>query len=163
MLCTPPRQLMRSFASLLLVVSTFAACATTGEYGTDEIEVTDTKADAAGGELKLRTGETSVWVTKDLVRRQGANGPEFALTGRASRNVNGGMGFVIDDPYGDFAKKTARTWEVTWPASYVAGLADGVNQFVRLDFVHSNGRPDSLTVRALVRPRLLSFSGSSKI
>ncbi|MGE3767574.1 MAG: hypothetical protein AB7L94_35295 [Kofleriaceae bacterium] len=153
---------MRLLASLLLA-STIAACATTGEYDTDEIEVTDGKADVVGGELKLRTGETSVWVTKELVRREGANGPEFAMKGRASRNVNGGLGFVMDDPYGDFAKKTARTWEVTWPANYVAGLADGVNQFVRLDFVHSNGRPDSLTLRAQVRPRLLSFTGSSKI
>jgi hypothetical protein len=151
---------MRLLASLLLA---FTACATTGDFETDEIEVTDSKADAEGTELKLRTGETSVWAGKDLVRRQGASGPEFALVGRASRNVTGGMGFVIDDPYGDFAKKTARTWEVTWPADYVAGLIDGVNQFVRLDFVHSNGRPDSLTLRAQVRPRLRTFTGSSKI
>ena len=151
---------MRLLASLLFA---FTACATTADYETDEIEVTDGKADVEGAELKLRTGETSVWVTKDLVRRQGANGPEFALAGRASRNVTGGLGFVIDDPYGDFAMKTARTWEVTWPANYVTTLLDGVNQFVRLDFVHSNGRPDALTVRAQVRPRLSSFAGSSKI
>jgi hypothetical protein len=151
---------MRLLASLLFA---FTACATTGDFETDEIEVTDSKADAVGGELKLRTGETTVWVDKHLVRRQGANGPEFAMSGRASRNVTGGMGFVIDDPYGDFAQKTARTWDVTWPADYVAGLLDGVNQFVRLDFVRSNGRPDALTVRAQVRPRLLSFAGSSKI
>lgn len=153
---------MRLLASLLLA-STIAACATTGEYDTDELDLTDGKADAEGSELKLRTGETSVWVDKTLVRRTGANGPEFALTGRASRNVNGGLGFVADDPYGEFAKKTARTWEVTWPANYVTGLADGVNQFVRLDFVRSSSRPDSLTLRAQVRPRLLSFTGSSKI
>lgn len=149
---------MRLLASLLFA-STIAACATTGEYDTDEIEVTDSKADAAGGELKLRTGETSVWVTQNLVRREG----KFVMAGRASRNVNNGLGFVIDDPYGDFATKTARTWEVTWPTNYVRTLMDGVNQFVRLDFTHSNGRPDSLTVRAQVRPRLSTFSGSSKI
>jgi len=155
---------MRTLASLFIAM-TVSACATTdGDYGTDEIEVgTDGKADVEGGELKLRTGETSVWVGKDLVRRQGTNGPEFVMAGRASRNVNNGLGFVIDDPYGDFATKTARTWEVTWPANYVTTLLDGVNQFVRLDFVHSNGRPDSLTVRAQVRPRLLTFTGSSKI
>lgn len=155
---------MRTLASLLIAL-TVSACATTdGDYGTDEIEVgTDGKADVVGGELRLRTGETSVWITKDLVRREGANGREYVLSGRASRNVTGGLGFVSDDPYGDFAKKSARTWEVTWPWHHVAGLADGVNQFVRLDFVRSSGRPDSLTVRAQVRPRLRTFAGSSKI
>ncbi len=151
---------MRLLASLLFA---FTACATTADFATDEIEVTDNTADVVGGELKLRTGETSVWVTKELVRREGANGPEVVLRGRASRNVTGGQSFVIDDPYGDFAKKTARTWEVVWPAHDIAGLLDGTNQFVRLDFVRSNGRPDALTVRAQVRPRLLSFAGSSKI
>lgn len=149
---------MRLLASLLLA-STIAACATTGEYDTDEIEVTDGKADVEGAELKLRTGETSVWVTQNLARR----GNVFVMSGRASRNVNSGLGFVMDDPYGDFAKKSARTWEVTWPTNYVRGLIEGTNQFVRLDFPHSSGRPDSLTVRAVVRPRLSTFSGSSKI
>lgn len=151
----------RLFASLLLSVT---ACATTGgDYETDELEVTDDTADVTGTELKVRTADTSVWVGKDLVRRSTGSGAQFALVGRASRNVTSGLGFVIDDPYGDFATKTARTWEVTWPANYVTTLADGVNQFVRLDFTHSNGRPDSLTLRALVRPRLVSFTGSSKI
>jgi hypothetical protein len=155
---------MRLLASLVLAASTVgtlgvSACATTGDYDTDEIEVTDGKADVEGTELKLRTGDTSVWVTQDLARR----GNVFVMSGRASRNVNNGLGFVIDDPYGDFAKKTARTWEVTWPTNYVHTLMDGTNQFVRLDFPHSSGRPDSLTVRAFVHPRLSTFTGSSKI
>jgi hypothetical protein len=73
------------------------------------------------------------------------------------------MGFVIDDPYGDFAKRTARTFEVTWPVSVARTLADGVNQFVRLSFPHSSGRPDSLTARAVVRPRFTSFGGASNV
>ena len=155
---------MRTLASLFIAM-TVSACATTdGDYGTDEIEVgTDGKADVEGGELKLRTGETSVWVGKDLVRRQGTNGPEFVMAGRASRNVNNGLGFVIDDPYGDFATKTARTFEVTWPVSSARTLADGTSQFIRLELAPSTGRPSSLTSRVIVRPRLAAFTGSSKI
>ncbi|MEJ7596815.1 MAG: hypothetical protein WKG01_02795 [Kofleriaceae bacterium] len=152
-------------AYVSLLVSLVACAEPQAESDVDEVEVAgedDGKADAST-EIKVRTGETSVWMTKQLERRDTPDGAVWALRGRASRNVTGGMGFVLDDPYGDFAVRTARTYEVTWPASTLRTLVDGVNQFVRLEFAPSTGRPDVLTTRVVVRPRLAGFTGSSSI
>ena len=146
-----------------LFVCVLAACAAEPDFLDDEIEIDpDAKADAAD-ELKVRTGETSVWMNRELARRDTADGSLFVMRGRASRNITEGMGFIIDDPYGDFAQRSARTFEVTWPISTARTLADGVDQFVRLTFPHSSGRPDALTARAIVRPRFETFTGSSEI
>ncbi len=146
-----------------LFVCVVAACAAEPEFLDDEIEIDpDGKADAAD-ELKVRTGETSVWMTRELSRRDTPDDSLFVMRGRASRNITEGMGFVIDDPYGDFAQRGARSFEVTWPVSTARTLVDGVDQFVRLSFPHSSGRPDSLTARAVVRPRFASFTGSGDI
>ena len=158
---------MRALASTLAISLGLAACESTGDdAGTVEVDLsteTGGKADASG-EVRLRAGETTVWVTSPLVRRTDATGQaHYVLRGRTSRNLEGGNGYIIDDPYGEFAQQTARTWEVTWATNLVRTLADGTNQFVALNFVHSSGRPDALTLRAQVRPRLLSFAGSSKI
>jgi hypothetical protein len=161
-----PRRVEMRFAPALFTSLCLFACADDGPEGDlDEVEVSaddDGKADTAS-ELKVRTGETSVWMTKQLERRETPDGVVFALRGRASRNVTDGMGFVFDDPYGDFATRTVRTFEVTWPASTLRSLADGVNQFVRLHFTPSRGRPDVLTTRVVVRPRLGGFTGSSSV
>ncbi len=142
-----------------LFVCVLAACAAEPDFLDDEVEIDpDGKADAAS-EVSVRTGETTVWMRPELERR----GDLFVLRGRASRNITEGMGFIIDDPYGDFAQRSARTFEVTWPVSTARTLVDGVDQFVRLSFTHSNGRPDALTARAVVRPRFASFTGSSNI
>ncbi|CAN5842969.1 hypothetical protein BH11MYX2_BH11MYX2_27180 [soil metagenome] len=143
-----------------------AGCADQASTPTDEISVGEDgdggKADSAG-ELSLRTGDTTVWVRQLIERRTGENGPEYVLRGRTSRNVTDGNGYIIDDPFGDFATKSARTWELVWSPDYVRMLADGTNQFVGLNFAHSATRPDSLTLRAQIRPRIVSFTGSSKI
>jgi hypothetical protein len=152
------------FRTLALVLAV-AACADGGDSVLDETEVSpelDTKADASS-ELSVRAGETTLWVNKTLARRDGVNGPEYVLRGRTSRNITDGRGFIFDDVYGEFAKKTARTFEMTWTVSTARSLVDGVNQFIGLTFVHSSTRPDSLTARVVVRPRLVTFSGSSKI
>lgn len=142
-----------------LVILGLAACAAEGEFLDDEVELeADGKADAAA-ELSVRTGETTVWMRQALERR----GDQFVMRGRASRNVIEGMGFIIDDPYGQFEIKSARTFEVTWSVSEARTLVDGVDQFVRMVYPHSNGRPDSLTARAIVRPRFSTFTGSSSI
>ncbi|MGE0872810.1 MAG: hypothetical protein AB7P03_29920 [Kofleriaceae bacterium] len=155
-----------AFVSLALVVAGACTDSTSNDDGDDITEVDasgdDGKADAAS-ELKVRTGETSVWMTKQLERRETADGPLFVLRGRASRNITSGTGFVFDDPYGDFASNTPRTFEVAWPVSTARTLVDGVDQFVRLQFVHSATRPDTLTSRVVVRPRLAAFTGSSSI
>lgn len=143
----------------LSVFVLLAACAAEPEFLDDEVEVDpDGKADAAS-ELSVRTGQTTIWMRRELERR----GDLFVMRGRASRNITEGMGFIIDDPYGDFAQRSARSFEVTWPVSTARTLVDGVDQFVRLTFPHSSGRPDALTARAIVRPRFASFTGSTAI
>ncbi len=152
----------------VLVCLLLTACAGEDSFVDDEVEVgadDDGKADA-DSELRVRTGDTTVWMTKTLARKDPSGSGDndvFTLRGHASRTVTDGMGFVFDDPYGDFAKTGTRSFEVSWPVSTARTLVDGTNQFVRLQFPHSNGRPDSLTARAIVRPRLGSFTGSPSV
>ncbi len=113
----------------------------------------------ANSEVSVRAGETTLWIRRDVARV----GDRYVLRGRTSRNLTDGNGFVFDDPYGDFAQKSARTFELTWPVSTARTLADGVDQFVTLHFTPSSDRPDSLTARLVVRPRLAAFTGSSRI
>lgn len=151
-----------ALASVLIVV---AACAGAGDVEVAETEVSpelDGKADATT-ELSVRAGETTLWVQRTLAVRDGENGPEVVLRGRTSRTLVDGRGFIFDDVYGDFAQKSPRVFELTWPLSTARGLVDGVDQLIGLSFVHSSSRPDHLTARAVVRPRLGAFTGSTKI
>jgi hypothetical protein len=153
---------MRSLLGLVLVL---AACADSGDSLVDEVEVSpelDGKADATT-ELSVRAGDTTLWVAKAVARREGANGAEFVLRGRTSRTLTDGRGFIFDDVYGDFAQKSPRVFELTWPVSTARSLVDGVDQFIGMSFTHSSSRPDNLTARVVVRPRLVAFTGSSKI
>jgi hypothetical protein len=133
---------------------------------TDEVEVgaedDGGKADS-DGQLSLRAGDTTVWVTQLIERRTTGVATQYVLEGKTSRNLEGGNAFVIDDPFGDFASSSPRTWEVAWSEDYVRMLADGTNQFVALNLKHSSGKADSVTARIQLRPRLTSISGSSKI
>jgi hypothetical protein len=154
---------MRGYLACLVI--TVAACAGAGESVVDEVEVSpelDGKADSAS-EVTVRAGDTTLWVSKTVAHRFGANGPEYVLRGRTSRNIVDGRGFIFDDVYGDFAQQSARVFELTWPVSTARGLVDGVNQFIGLSFVPSATRPEHLTARVVVRPRLHSFTGSTKI
>jgi hypothetical protein len=147
-----------------LVCVALVACASGGDPLSDETEVSADelgKADAA--ELSVRAGETTLTVAKDLALRTGPDGAEFVLRGKTSRTLADGRGFIFDDVYGDWAKKSARVFELTWPVSTARSLVDGVDQFIGLSFVHSSTRPDHLTARVVVRPRLAAFTGSSKI
>lgn len=149
------------FAPLLSLL-VLSACAVDGEVVTDEAELPDGddgKADGAS-ELTVRAGETSVWVDKVITRdtRDGAEG--VVLHGRASRNLTGGFAFVLDDPYGQYDVRSARTFEVRWTTSELTTLLVGVNQFINLQFVHSSSRPDALTARVVARGRMGEFSGT---
>jgi hypothetical protein len=154
---------MRRLACLGFLLPSLAACA--GAAGDDTDEVTanaDTKADAST-ELRVRAGDTTLWMNQLVTRRDGAGGPELVMRGRTSRDLVSGRAFIFDDIYGDFAQRSTRTFEVVWPVSTARGLVDGVAQFVGLEFKHSSTRPDALTARAIVRPRLSSFTGSSRL
>ncbi len=150
-----------SFSAVALLLSG-AACSIDPESTTDEAEVAldeEGKADAAT-ETRVRTGETSVWVRNEIRRETRADGRQvFVVRGRTSRDVTDGTAFVFDDVVGDWAKLSARTYEVTY-ATDDGGLLDGQDHFVRLHFKPSAGRPDVLTTRVVARPRLGSFSGT---
>ncbi|HEY4178904.1 MAG TPA: hypothetical protein VGM90_18785 [Kofleriaceae bacterium] len=153
---------MRTYLIAALLLGACAdQAATTGEVEVSE-DGDGGKADSAG-ELSLRAGDTTVWLTQQIERRAGANGTQYVLHGRASRNLTYGNAFIADDPFGDFEQKTARTFEVTWSDDYALMLTSGTNQFVGVEFTHSSSRPDNLTARVQLRPRVLSSSGSSKI
>lgn len=142
----------------LVLVAFLVGCAGGASDGSETEVGADATSDPTA-ELTVRTSDTTLTVTRDLIRR----GDLFVLRGKTSRTLTGGFGFVTDDPYGDFAQQSARVFELTWPVSTARTLADGVDQFVGLDFVHASGKPDALTGHVIVRPRLASFTGSSKI
>jgi hypothetical protein len=109
--------------------------------------------------LRARAGDTTLWVDRYVERR----GDRFDIRARTSRNLTEGTGFIFDDVYGAFEAKSARTFTVSYFESELGGLAGGVPLFVRTGFLPSSGRPDSLTARLVVRPRIESMSGSSYI
>jgi hypothetical protein len=154
----------RTLAVLVATLTaTLPACAVDDEIETGEVELPEGddegKADAAS-ELTVRAGETTLWVDRAILRdtREGADG--LVLRGRTSRNLTDGFAFVFDDPYGAFAIRSARTFEVRWTTSELASLLVGVDQFVRLQFVHSSTRPDALAARVVARARMTAFSGT---
>lgn len=130
------------------------------EPSLDEIEVTDDGGKADGAtETRVRAAGTTLWVRNEVRRERRADDREvFVVRGRTSRNLVDGYGFVFDDPKGDFASLSARTFEITY-ATDDAGLVQGQDHFVSLTMVPSRDRPDSLTGRLVVRPRLTEFSG----
>ncbi len=162
MVIAPARRLMRLTSLFVLAIATTSACATEATDGldTDDVEAAadDGKVDSAS-ELSVRVSETTLWITRSLERR----GNLFVVRGRTSRNLTDGNAFVFDDPYGDFLQRTARTFEVTFDASTAHTMVDGVNLFTSLSFVHSSSRPDHLTARVTVRPRLASTTGPSSL
>ncbi len=128
---------------------------------TDEVTAPDDdagKADAAS-ELSVRAGDTTLWVGKTLEKR----GNAWILRGRTSRNLTSGFSFVFDDPFGEWSQKSARVFEVSYDISSGRTVPDGVNLFSSLSFVHSASRPDSLTSRVVVRPRVSSVTGPSSV
>lgn len=153
---------MRLTSLFVLAVATSSACATeaTDSPDTDEVEAPDDdgKVDSAS-ELSVRASETTLWMNRSLERR----GNAFVLRGRTSRNLTDGNAFVFDDPYGEFLQRTARTFEVSFEASTAQTMVDGVNLFTSLSFVHSASRPDHLTARVTVRPRISSTTGPSSL
>jgi hypothetical protein len=142
-----------------VVAAVMASCAV-DETTTDQVDVADDagKADSAT-ETKVRTGETSVWIRTEIARQTRGDRQVLVVRGRASRDVIDGYGFVFDDPVGDWASLTARTFEVTY-ATDDAGLLDGGQHFVRLGFKPSASRPDWLTALVVARTRLVGFSGN---
>lgn len=85
---------------------------------------------------------------------------------KTSRNPeqDGVSEYIFDDVFGDPMIKSARVLEVSWPVSQENMVADGINLFTGIGFVHSSSRPDRLTARITVRPRLgATTHGSSTL
>ena len=156
---------MQRAAMFLMASLAVAACA---EESGDFDEVTapdgdDGKTDAAS-ELRVRAGDTTVWMTQKLVRRTGERGDEFVLRGRASREITDGNNYIFDDVYGEFGLRGPRSFEVFWVIrSNTQPLLDGGSEFTGLGFVPSGTRPPHLTARTIVRPRLDTFAGASSV
>jgi hypothetical protein len=131
----------------LLLVSALAvaACAVESD-DVDEVTATDGedgKADAAS-ELRVRAGDTTVWMTRALARVTGEQGPEFVLRGRASRDLTDGNAYIFDDVYGEFGLRGPRSFEVRWVIrSNTAPLIEGVQQYRRS--ASSTARPAPIT------------------
>ncbi len=151
------------FAAAVLLGSV-GCVATDDTYDEAEsVAAADGKADASS-ELRVRAGDTTVWMTTALARVEDDRGPAFVLRGRASREVTDGNAYIFDDVYGEFGLRGPRSFEVRWDIrSNTAPLIQGVQQYQSLNFVHSATRPDHLTSRVIVRPRLDSFSGATSI
>lgn len=149
----------------LLATATSASCAT-DDATVDEVEAPaglDAKADTSA-ELRVRAGDTTVWMTTALSRRVGVQGPEYVMRGRASRDVTDGYTYIFDDIYGEFGGRGPRSFEDRWVIRSNTGpLLEGRQQFLSLTFAHSATRPDHLTARAIVRPKLDGFSGAPSI
>jgi hypothetical protein len=149
---------MRALCSLtsLALLSLMAGCSAEPDTSEATVELGDDgKADSAS-ELYVRVSDTSLWVDGALTR----SGSTFVLHGRSSRNLTWGNAFIADDAYGAFEQVGARSFTVSWSASEAPMLISGVNQFIGFNFAHSASRPDALTARVVVRPRLLAVRGT---
>ncbi|MEO8705408.1 MAG: hypothetical protein ABI867_35530 [Kofleriaceae bacterium] len=146
--------------SWLLVFACWS-CAGEDFEVTDDVEVPADdggKADA-DSELRVRAGDTTLWIDRAIERV----GADFVVHGRTSRNITDGNAFIFDDVFGEFHQQSARTYQVVFRGGELPGFVDGVNLFTALHFTHSSSRPDALTARVTVRPRLAGFTGSSSL
>lgn len=155
---------MRLVSLMLFTALATSACAADdpGSFSdTDDVDALDDEAGKADSatELSVRAGDTTLWVQKTLEKR----GNAWILRGRTSRNLTGGFSFVFDDPFGEWTQVSARVFEVRYDIASGRTVPDGVNLFSSLSFVHSASRPDSLTSRVVVRPRVSSVSGPSSL
>lgn len=153
--------MLRFCAAAVVLSLAITACAPESDPDTDEViapEEDDGKADAET-ELRVRVADTTIWLARGLTR----DGDDYVLRGRTSRTLTEGFAFIFDDPYGDYAMRGPRSFEVRWGVSSIRGLMDGVNQFLRLGFAPSGDRVGFVTARLIVRPRLSSISGAGAI
>ncbi|MCE9580147.1 MAG: hypothetical protein K8W52_43930 [Deltaproteobacteria bacterium] len=158
---------MLARATALLALAATAACVDPADdLATDDITAPDGddtgKADAAT-ELKVRVGDTSVWVSSVLARKPYNNGQAWVLHARASRTITDANAYIFDDVFGEVNLASPRTFDVAFGTTSSGPMLDGVNQFLSMGFVASAGRPDHLTARVIVRPRIVDSAGSSKI
>lgn len=131
--------------------SIWVACGGAPDAVVDEI-------DPVTSELRAREAQTTVWIQPVIGRQLEADGAtRFLLSGRASRNVQDGLGFVLDDPYGELRLLSARRFALAFGTSEMTNLVVGVPEFLRLSF---SGGASTLFARLLTGPRLLSQPGS---
>ncbi len=158
---------MLARATALLALAAAAACVDPADdLATDDLTAPDGddtgKADAAT-ELKVRVGDTSVWVSSVLARKPYNGGQAWVLHARTSRTLTDANAFIFDDVFGEVTQPSPRTLDVAFGTTSSGPMLDGVNQFLSMGFAPSAGRPDHLTARVVVRPRVVDSAGSSKI
>lgn len=145
---------------LLAAILITSACAADADVETDEVSPDDGgKADGYLTELRVRAGDTTLWVDRFLAPRSRDGRDEWVLSARTSRTVTDGLSFIFDDVVGEFQVVSDRSFEVAYPAGD-RGLMTGVSHFVRMHLAPSSSRPTTLTARAIYRPRLVTFSGA---
>lgn len=145
---------------LLAAILITSACAADADVETDEVSPDDGgKADGYLTELRVRAGDTTLWVDRFLAPRSRDGRDEWVLSARTSRTVTDGLSFIFDDVVGEFQVVSDRSFEVAYPAGD-RGLMTGVSHFIRMHFAPSASRPTTLTARVIVRPRLVAFSGA---
>jgi hypothetical protein len=155
---------MTRFQSLSLAAGLYLVCAPacdSPQPETDEVLLADVdgKFDRTS-ELRVRTSGTTLWVNKTIARAVRGEQTGFVVAGRTSRNLTDGNAFVVDDPYGAFAKTGPRRFEVFFADSEAASMLVGVNLFTGLSFPPSGTLPTSLTSRTVARVKLGTFAGS---
>ena len=141
---------MLARATALLALAAAAACVDPADdLATDDLTAPDGddtgKADAAT-ELKVRVGDTSVWVSSVLARKPYNGGQAWVLHARTSRTLTDANAFIFDDVFGEVTQPSPRTLDVAFGTTSSGPMLDGVNQFLSMGFAPSAGRPDHLTV-----------------
>ena len=135
---------MRSTLLATTLLATLAAtlgglgCTEAIQADTDELDLViadgdgDTKADAES-EARVRASATTLWIDKDLVRTERNGRDAVVLSGRTSRNLEYGRGYIFDDIYGEFQQQSARTFEVFWTISMLTRRKPALSTSARID------------------------------
>ncbi|MFN0248819.1 MAG: hypothetical protein ACKV2T_18160 [Kofleriaceae bacterium] len=157
---------MKAYLLIGSMLGSALGCATAPEEDTELAgpataeALDDIKAD--GGELKIRAGNMTVWVDRDVVVRRENNAPVLVVRGRASRTLTGAFSFVPDDAFGEARLVGPRSFEVRLRAGHeINSIASGLPLLVDLD---AGSDPDTnYTVKLDLRPSLAKFQGASSI
>ena len=157
MLIAPTRKTMHSSLRVAFLAATVAgllACTADPDGPmTEEIEA-DGKAD---GEISVRINGLTLWVDPAVTRASGAR--PWRLAGRTSRNLQRVSSFVTDDPFGEAAVRSARTFEISLDDHELNSIASGLPLFLALE--PTTGA--AATAAIWMAPRVGELTGTSRV